>query len=103
YSESLAVVASVKHPLSLRQTVSWEELALEPWIVPRSGAPSRMKLDQIFLDQGVDLPTDAIETTSFLAMLAILQQRCCVGLLSSSIPAFLPSLVNLTVLPLTHE
>ncbi len=101
YGEALAVVASVDHPLSRQDTVAWAQLAAEPWIVPRSGAPSRMILDQIFLNHGLDIPTDTIETTSFLAMLAILRERKCVGLLSSSLANHFAHLGDLTILPVT--
>ncbi len=59
-----AVIAPPAHPLAARRTVSWEQLAAEPWIVTIPPSVNRQLLEQAFLGAGVVPPVPVIESDS---------------------------------------
>lgn len=82
--DPLAVVCAPGHPLSRRSRLTWSDLAGEPWMVPRQGAPVRMRLEQTFLERGLDFPADRVEITSFLTVLSLLRERPSLAVLTHS-------------------
>lgn len=101
YDEAVCVVASVGHALVGRDAVTWEELAREPWVIPQAGSPARMRLDRVFEDSGVAFPVDVVETTSILAVIALLSARQMVGLLTASTAHELAERGAMRVLPIS--
>ncbi|MBA1323782.1 MULTISPECIES: LysR family transcriptional regulator [Pseudomonas] len=73
--ETLAVIASVDHPLKDAATLSLEQLAENRWIVYRANMPMRVQLEREFHDAGLRFPLHLVETTSILATLSLLQNQ----------------------------
>ncbi len=48
FSDRLGIYASPGHPLSCKTSVTLEDLRLFPWVVPRSGSPTRQHFDALF-------------------------------------------------------
>ncbi|GGB94794.1 transcriptional regulator [Marinobacterium zhoushanense] len=60
----LAIVARRGHPLEYEQNLDLKTLAQYPWVVPRSGAPTRTYFDTLFSENGIPIPTGLVETSS---------------------------------------
>ncbi|MFL6601842.1 MAG: LysR family transcriptional regulator [Steroidobacteraceae bacterium] len=72
--EPHAVIAGAQHPLAGRDDLDLEDLIDQPWIVPPQGTLARDKLFGMFMQRGLFLPTNVVETLSFPAITALLQQ-----------------------------
>jgi DNA-binding transcriptional LysR family regulator len=59
-----AVIASADHPFASKRGLSLEDLAGECWIWPEPGSVVRDRLDARFLQLGLPLPTNVVQTTS---------------------------------------
>lgn len=59
-----AVIASADHPLASKRGLTLEDLAGECWIWPEPGSVVRDRLDARFLQLGLPLPTNVVQTTS---------------------------------------
>ena len=65
FSDPLVVVADVAHPLLKRSgELPLSELSSYPWIVPRTGTPTRSYFQKLFADAAVEEPRRLIETSS---------------------------------------
>jgi DNA-binding transcriptional LysR family regulator len=62
--EQHAVIASADHPLAGKRGLTLADLAGESWIWPEPGSVVRDRLDARFLQQGLSLPTNVVQTTS---------------------------------------
>lgn len=60
----VTVVASRKHRLARKRSVSWRELASYPWLMPQEQAPIRAAIESEFIRSGIQPPTPMIESTS---------------------------------------
>ena len=60
-----------------------------PWVVPPPWASSRIKLNQLFYEHGLNPPADLIESASFLAMLTFVRQRPAIGFVARSVGRYL--------------
>jgi len=85
YDEPMSLVARPDHPMAIKPRPSWAELAAEPWVVPPPWASSRIKLNQIFYQHGLNPPVDLIETASFLATLTFVRQRPAIGFVARAV------------------
>jgi len=71
FSESGAVVARAAHPLAGRRQLATADLDGARWILPRRRELERVAFDDLFLAQGLEPPTAAIETTSTVLMKSV--------------------------------
>jgi DNA-binding transcriptional LysR family regulator len=62
FSDPLAVVARTGHPLARKETVTVEDLAAYPWVIPREGTPTRRHFTTMF--GGLGEPPGLVETGS---------------------------------------
>lgn len=85
YEEPMCVVMPRGHALGRRRTVTWQDLAPLPWVVPPAWASSRTKLHQIFYRHGLNPPTDLIETTSWLNTVTFMQQLQALGFVAQGV------------------
>jgi DNA-binding transcriptional LysR family regulator len=72
--EPHAVIASSRHPLAGRKDLQLENLVEQPWILPPAGSLVRDKLADMFVQRGLSLPTNIVETLSLSAAANLLQQ-----------------------------
>src|SRR5262245_18139580 len=89
YDETMCLVARPDHPMAKKARPSWNELAELPWVVPPPWASSRIKLNQVFYQHGLNPPVDLIETASFLAMLSFVRQRPAIGFVGRAVARYL--------------
>ena len=83
--EPMAVVVKPGHPLLSKRKPGWKDLAAMPCVVPPPWASLRVKLDQIFLREGLHPPADILESASFLNQLSFLQQRNAAAFMSRGV------------------
>ncbi|WP_433677680.1 LysR substrate-binding domain-containing protein [Nocardia sp. CA-119907] len=96
YDESVELSTRSNHPLAGRKRVALEELQEYPWILPGTETVLRRELEEFFARNGIRLPADHVEATSFLTVRRLL--------LETDMIAALPSLIarddmRLTPLP----
>ncbi|MDQ2187225.1 LysR family transcriptional regulator [Alcaligenaceae bacterium A4P071] len=84
-TDTFSVVARRGHPLAKLATPRWEDTDGYPWIMPPPGSLSRVRLDQALVDAGMPPPTPAVETSSLVALLSMLQDRDYIATLATSV------------------
>jgi DNA-binding transcriptional LysR family regulator len=72
--EPHAVIARAQHPLAGRRELQLENLIEQPWIVPPAGSLVRDRLAAMFVQRGLSMPTNIVETLSLSASANLLQQ-----------------------------
>jgi DNA-binding transcriptional LysR family regulator len=72
--EPHAIIAGAQHPLAGRKDLQLEDLIEQPWILPPAGSLVRDKLVTLFMQRGLPLPTNIVETTSLPVITTLLQQ-----------------------------
>lgn len=84
-TDSFSLVARRGHPLAGLAAPQWADTQGYPWILPPPGVLSRVRLDQALVDAGLTPPKPAVETSSLVALLSLLQDREYVATLASSV------------------
>lgn len=72
--ESYAVIAGAQHPLANHEQLQLASLVEQPWILPPSGSLIRHKLSAMFVQSGLALPVNIVETASLPVITSLLQQ-----------------------------
>ncbi|AHH20973.1 putative transcriptional regulator, LysR family [Nocardia nova SH22a] len=85
YDESVEPVTRAGHPLTVRGTVTIADLTAYPWILPGTGTSLRLELEKFFARNGIPLPENRVEATSYLTVRQLL--------LETDMIAVLPSLI----------
>jgi DNA-binding transcriptional LysR family regulator len=85
YEEPMAIVVRPDHPLARKRTLTWRDLDGFPCVMPPPHASLRVKLDKVFVGNGLRPPGDLIETASFLALLTFVRQRAAIGFMAQSV------------------
>lgn len=87
--ETLAVIASNKHPFAYARHLTLKDLADYRWVVYRANMPMRVLLEREFHEADLRFPLHLLETTSALATLSLLQQNpTLVALVSTDVARF---------------
>lgn len=84
-TDTFSVVARRGHPLARLDAVHWADTQGYPWILPPLGTLSRVRLDQAVVEAGMPPPKPAVETSSLVALLSMLQDRDYIATLASSV------------------
>jgi DNA-binding transcriptional LysR family regulator len=101
YDERMSLVVRPGHPLTQRSRLNWADLSESPWVMPPAWAATRTKLLQIFHRHRASLPTDLMESASFLATLLAVQQRGAIGFWAESVAQAASAQGLVVCLPLT--
>lgn len=83
FEDRLELVARPDHPLAGRKDLTLEALSDYTWIVPRPGAPTRDKFDEMFDGRDALRPTHIVEASSLLLIRGILTESDAVALISA--------------------
>jgi len=68
-----AMVARTGHPLARKRKLSWNDLAAHTWIVPPQGNVMRDQLMLLFLEHGLQMPRQLVETASPHIIISLLE------------------------------
>jgi DNA-binding transcriptional LysR family regulator len=63
-NERHAVIAGRHHPLAGKRNLRLEDLVEQPWILPAPGSLVRDELVSVFLERGLPLPNNVVQTSS---------------------------------------
>lgn len=85
FNEPMVAVVAPGHPLSSKARPAWADLARLPCVLPPPWASLRVKLEQLFYRHGLEVPTDVIETASFLGIATFVRQRQAVAFVAQSV------------------
>jgi DNA-binding transcriptional LysR family regulator len=67
------VIAGSHHPLAGKRGLRLEDLVEQSWILPPPGSLVRDNLASVFLDRGLPLPRDLVQTNSFPVITSLLR------------------------------
>jgi DNA-binding transcriptional LysR family regulator len=67
------VIAGSHHPLAGRRGLRLEDLVEQSWILPPSGSLVRDNLVSVFLDRGLPLPQNIVQTNSLPVITSLLR------------------------------
>lgn len=101
FEQASTLVVGRQHPLAQRATLSWSDLADQPWVLPPLGSLPREPLEAAFQEHGLVMPNNCIETLSVHVIATYLQETPSIGLLSQSVARHYSDLGLLSVLPLS--
>ncbi|HEX4986584.1 MAG TPA: LysR family transcriptional regulator [Burkholderiales bacterium] len=62
--EPHAMIARNRHPLGRSRRLAWRDLAQQTWVLPPPGNVLRDHLTRLFLEKGLALPQQVVETSS---------------------------------------
>lgn len=85
YEDDLYVVAGQHHPLAARAELRLAELLSYPWIIPPPASIARAKVERLFADAGLALPSDVIESLSPITNMGLLMDQRSLSLMSGGL------------------
>ncbi len=98
--EPHSVIARIGHPLAQRDNVSHFDLSEYGWIMPPAASVLRSRLDSVFLEHGLTLPQNIVETGSLPVIIHLLRHSdLLVALPSDSVGPYLQT-EQMKVLPI---
>ncbi|MFG1785205.1 LysR substrate-binding domain-containing protein [Rhodococcus oryzae] len=100
YEESVELVTRARHPLAELDSLTLADLADYPWILPGVETSLRRELEEFFARNGMPLPENRVEATSFLTVRQLLIETDMIAVLPSLIPR---DDARLTTLPVTLD
>jgi DNA-binding transcriptional LysR family regulator len=72
--ERHAVIAGAQHPLVGKPNVQLEDLVDQPWILPPQGSVLRDRLRGVFLQRGLPVPVNVVQTQSLPVITSLLRE-----------------------------
>jgi DNA-binding transcriptional LysR family regulator len=71
--ERLALIAGSHHPLAGKPDLRLEDLVPQPWILPAPGSLVRDELSSVFLQLGLPIPSNIVQTSSLPVITSLLR------------------------------
>ncbi|WP_158625362.1 MULTISPECIES: LysR family transcriptional regulator [unclassified Asaia] len=99
-TEHLVVAARPDHPLQDTGPIPLPALADYPWILQRKGSRSRQRLEELFLDRDLTLPTRIVSSDSWMMTLAYITRTDALTLLSAPAAELQRDVGQIALLPL---
>ncbi len=100
YSDTFLLVCGEQHPLAHARAVQPDALFNSTWIIPSRETLARHHIDAYFAKAYGRAPPNTIESTSFLANIALLKQSDAVAVIAAQLAGFLIKQNVLKPLPL---
>jgi len=81
YDEPVCIVARRGHPLARKRRLALRDLADAAWLLPLPETALRRQVERAFVETGVPLPRNLIESVSILTNRVLLRKSDCVGVM----------------------
>lgn len=81
FSDPLCVVTGAQHQLARSVMEDARQLQKQRWIAPRAGTPARFAFEQYFENSNIQIPSELVECSSFVATRGLLMSSDFVALL----------------------
>ena len=94
------LVTTPDSPVLSEPNLTWSALAKYPWVLPPPDSESRRRYVEALRQNGIGLPSDRVETGSFLAMLTLTRERSGICGMSQTLARYCQRLGLLEILPL---
>jgi DNA-binding transcriptional LysR family regulator len=98
--EPVAAVVRPGHPLMDRKSLTLPDLLEHGWIVPPLGSVLRHRVELMFQEAGLPVPSDLIETTALLFMTKMMEQSDLIGVVASDVALYYQEHGLVAILPL---
>lgn len=89
--EEVDLLVHQSHPLAYATTLSMNDLVHFPWILQAAGTPMRRAIEDFFIAQGAQIPTNVVNTSSLLVIVAMLASSNAIAPLSREVSDLLCS------------
>jgi len=99
YREPVLIVVATGHPLAGRGTLGQEDLRRWPLIIPGTDSIIRPAVERLFLEQGLSIPPDAVQSVSPSFCLPFLQRAQAIWVISRGVVARALAEAALVALP----
>lgn len=103
YSEPLNVVVGRDHPLAVKKSLEWSDVASQPWILPKANSVARLAVDALFAEHGLTPPTNTIASLSLSLNVEILKVMPALALMPQSQAQNLATRGEIVSLPLDTQ
>jgi DNA-binding transcriptional LysR family regulator len=98
--EPVCAVARPGHPLLSATRLTLRDMAGAGWIVPPAGSVLRHRFERMFQEQGLDAPSDLVETTALLFITRMLQQSDMIAVLATDVARYYAQHGLMALLPI---
>ena len=98
--EPVCAITRPGHPLLGKAKLGLRDLADACWIVPSAGTVLRHRFELMFQEQGLDAPTNLVETTALLFMTRMLQQSDMVAVIATDVARYYAQHGMVALLPI---
>jgi DNA-binding transcriptional LysR family regulator len=86
--EPVSAVVRPGHPMLGVARLALRDLVSAGWIVPPSGSVLRHRFELMFQEEGLEAPSNLIETTALLTMTKMLQQSDLIGVVATDVARY---------------
>lgn len=100
YREAMCAVAGCLHPLVSRSDIRLSDLLEWPWILPLPESPARLTAENLFLNAGLSMPTNVVESLSLLTNIGLMQDSPSISLMPRAVAEHFAKLGLLAILNL---
>jgi len=100
YEEALCAVVWNEHPLTQQKKIPLRELLDWPWILPVMESPARLTAEKLFLDAGLNMPGNIVESLSLLTNIGLMQAMQAITLMPRAVAQHFAQMKLLSTLEL---
>jgi DNA-binding transcriptional LysR family regulator len=97
--EPICAVARPGHPLLTAVNPTLEDVFRFGWIVPTAGSVLRHRFDMMIQEQGLEPPTNCVESGAFLFICKMMQQSDMVSVMATDVARYYANHGMLSILP----
>jgi DNA-binding transcriptional LysR family regulator len=97
--EPICAVARPGHPLLTAVNPTLEDVFRYGWIVPTAGSVLRHRFDMMIQEQGLEPPTNCVESGAFLFICKMMQQSDMVSVMATDVARYYANHGMLSILP----
>jgi DNA-binding transcriptional LysR family regulator len=98
--EPVSAITRPGHPLLASPKLALRQLVDCGWIVPATGSVLRHRFDLMFQEEGLEMPTNLVETSALLFLTKMLQQSDLIGVVASDVARYYAEHGMVALLPI---